>query len=376
MVLLIAGVSNCQGDEYCMRIYRSDIMQRWAVKNGSPLCDIDKPAFGSSNHIGIKRILNKDEFQINLHGSDPHSLTYHWRTPSTEIGGQFGVAYYNPNYSYPQILRFNDTNRISNAMTFIHETKDGIAGFNRTTLLVLSGDLTIEDGTYNGFINCAALVLGIGVFLGLGVRTREYYPASSAISIVTLGAAFGETHLQLSDTGLLIVFLVALHAVAMGVGFSLRYRLKSIAPWISVSLALLQAALLAANYRRSWPTIICSLIMAVTPLILGVLMHLLNIQKVLNIFGGIGCLFVAGAMAIPVVAVDYPAAFYQEALSDRRRYIYMTIEERFMKLVYGLIIGVSLLIAEFIVCLLTKKKIEEEATATLKTEGYFEAATN
>lgn len=347
-------------------------MQSWGIRKGSSLCVIDKQVFGSCNHLGLTKDTNNGALLINLHGSDPRSLDYHWRTPSYGLGGTFGLAYYDPNYPDPQIFKFNDTNRISNDLQFIYESKNGIAGYNRTTLLVLAGDITIEDGTFNAIINRIILIIGLASFITAGIMHNSYFAFASAISIVTLGAAFGEAHLKLSDTGLLIIFLIALHGFAFAVSYCLRtYMVRRLDTFVGILLVLIQTGFAAANYRRSWEFIACATLMVAMPLFIGVRMHLLTISKVLYTFGGIGCFFAVSTLSIPVVAIDYPAAYYLEALSNRRRYTYMTVEERFNKAIYGLIISVGLLIAELLAVIVSRHKIIHEFTKPIVIDGYF-----
>ena len=363
IALSVIAVASClmlvAGEKpHCMEFYRPDVMQTWAVRKGAALCQINKLEYGATQRIGLKADTTTSDLVLNLFGGDPQSISKHWRTPSFELGGKFGIVYYQPNSSVPQILRLNQTNQLFRLDEFDYEESEGINSFKRTYFYYMKDDLVVLRGNHNAAINWAMLCAFILFVLLAGLHFHHFPPAVIAISLTVMLAAICEGSLTLFAYPLvLICFLLLLFSGTSGLAYLLHQKAKQVSLWLSFACVVAMMAFVFINRHQTWRALLAAGVMQLLPVFFIVNYRGRKLTDLLDVFGSLGSLFAVITLSIPIVAFDYPGAFFKTVVEGAVDYKYQTKEAEVQQTIYITLGSILMMVVELFCGVMLKHKL-------------------
>lgn len=204
---LVGHVQTADKISACLKFYRRDLMQVWAIKNTSLLCTINTVSL-AENRFGLQAF--KDKLYINAKGINS-TVDDNWRTAAPSVGGDFGIAVYRKENNRGLILRFLPTSDKTKQNTFSYEGEDDeIKNYNRTTYYLPEGDIVIESGEYTHTLNRWLLILVTSGAVVAAFYTDSNAPCTVGIAGMILSASVIEGALKIEGTWTFIMVFTGL----------------------------------------------------------------------------------------------------------------------------------------------------------------------
>lgn len=256
------GVFAQSQPEFCIQIYRQDVLQWWTVDKGSFLCNLNLSST-DPDKLGLQA--ENSRFYISSK-FDNLSINDYWLTERGARGSDLGVFIYRNKQKAPIYFSFNKTQDSFRIGSNMFVTSGQIDSTNRTIYFVGENDLVLRAGESSYLINCLffggsiVVLVGASAILqasGFGVVFLCSYFIGNAIIQGTVEIAYSSSLITLLALSLVMCSFIAV----------VNYRLN-IKPTKNILIAFLFLFFVfSVHFKFAIVVIACNIPLLFTPMV-------------------------------------------------------------------------------------------------------------